>query len=692
MTRRWRTLAALAFLLAVTAGFYWKLTISRQYTYLEGSDLAIQVRPWLDYQAREFHAGRFPLWDPYEWGGQPLAGQVQPGSFNPLNWILFAMPLENGHIPIRTLHWYWVLIHWLGAAFCYALCRDLKAGEWPALLGASIFALTGFLGHTDWPQILMSSIWIPLVLLFFARAVRGEPQPGGGRGSAALCGAALAMQFLSGHHQVPVFTALLMGTLWAWHVAMNWKQHVPQFLCFAAVFGLMSAPQVLPAVEYGKQAVRWAGAPEPLHWNEKVPFSVHAEYSLEGRSIPGMVIPGISLHANPFVGIVAMALALAAIGLGWRQRHVRLFAAVALGGLMLALGKDFPLYHLIYATVPGVEKARIPAMAVVLAQVAIAVLAALGLEAWSNGLRSKVVVRGLLGFSGSVLAIYAGLALLHREPANYGAAIVAVVALALAAVLAKFGRCRQAGALVFALFLIEAVTAAPRLARFDRRDSYAHMLANQQDIAEYLRAQPGWFRFEVDDAVIPYNFGVFHGLEQFGGGVSSMLARVHRILGHDATPRLFGIGYRVARAPSNPAQVPVFQSRSGLTVYRDPRIGEPLWTVHSATCGTADRLRVVGRLPEFFAIEADMACAGELVAGDPWFPGWRAWVDGRRVRMQEVVGVVRGVPVDAGRHRIEFRFRPGSVYWGVALCALGIALTTYWNVRNRRGICENPHA
>jgi len=677
---RWRTLAALAFLLVATAGFYWKLTLTRDYTYLEGPDLAIQVRPWLDYQAREFHAGRLPLWDPYEWAGQPLAGQMQPATFNPLNWILFAMPLDGGHLPIGVLHWYWVLIHWLGAVFCYALCRDLKAGQWASLLGGSIFALTGFLGHTDWPQILMSGIWIPLVLLFFARVVRGE-RPGG---SAALCGAALAMQFLGGHHQVPVFTAVLMGGLWAWHVASAWTKHLPQFLQFAVVFGLMSSAQVLPAVEYGKQAVRWAGVPEPLHWNEKVPFRVHAEYSLQGRSILGMVIPGISLHANPFVGMVAMALALAAVGLAWRQRHVRLFAAVALGGLLLALGKDFPLYRLIYAVVPMVEKARFPAMGVVLAQAGIAALAALGLELWGGGRRSQAVVRLLVVFSAAVLAIYAVLGALHRAPANYGAAIVAVVALALAGVLAIFPRVRLAGALVFSLFLTEAVTAAPRLARFDRRDSYAHLLESQKDIAAFLRSESGWFRFEVDEAEIPYNFGVLYGLEQFGGGVSSMLARTHRILGHEETPRLFGIRYRVARTPSNPAQVVVFHSRSGLNVYRDPRIGEPVWTVHPAPCGADDRLRIVERLPELFIVEADLACAGQLVVGDPWFPGWRAWVDGNRTRIQEAEGTVRAVQLDAGRHRIEFRFRPGSVYWGAALSVLGMALTTFCCIRETR--------
>jgi hypothetical protein len=124
------TLAALAILLVLTSGFYWKLTLTSDWTFLEAPDLAIQVRPWLDFAAREFHAGRLPMWDPYEWAGHTLIGQVQPGIANPLNWILFAMPLRDGHIPISTLHWYWVLIHWLGAVFTWALCRDLGASFW----------------------------------------------------------------------------------------------------------------------------------------------------------------------------------------------------------------------------------------------------------------------------------------------------------------------------------------------------------------------------------------------------------------------------------------------------------------------------------------------------------------------------------------------------------------------------------
>jgi len=127
-------------------------------------------------------------------------------------------------------------------------------------------------------------------------------------------------------------------------------------------------------------------------------------------------------------------------------------------------------------------------------------------------------------------------------------------------------------------------------------------------------------------------------------------------------------------APSNPAQIEVFQSRSGLKVYRDPRIGEPLWSIHQTPCRAPDHLRVITRLSNASIFEASMSCPGLMVAGDNYYRGWRAWVDGRRVPIQEVEGV-RAVELSPGRHRIEFRYRPASVYIGAGLTLLGLMLT-----------------
>ena len=747
MSSPWRTLAALAFLLALTVGFYRQLTLSTGYTWLENPDQALQVRPWLDYEAREIHAGRVPLWDPYQVGGQSLIGQVQPSLANPLNWILFAMPLPGGHIPLGVLHWYWVLIHWAAAIFCYALCRDLKTGIGASLVGASVWAFAGFMGHSGTPQFLMSALWVPVVLLFLARVFRGQ-RP---RGNAALCGVAMGLAFLSGHHNVPIYTAVLLGGLWLWYVASQnvvgslvgrtgvpsgpsaagplagsrvipeqheeaestdqpeslrlhgdprppggppYRHRLVHLLIFLTVCLLVSAVQMLPAIEYGRRALRWAGSPEPQHWKDRIPYSVHAEYSLHARSIPGMVIPGLAVHANPFVGIVALSLALTAVYLRWRSHRVRLFAAVALGGLLLALGADSPVHRIAYLLIPMVEKARYPAMAVVISQVGIAVLAAFGLEALrqASPADAQPTVRWLTGFSVSIFAIYGALAVLHRAPTAHPAWIVGAVSVALAALLYWWSRRRPAWlwglpAAVLALFFIEASTLALPIQHQNQPDSLLKPVADEADIAEFLHRQPGWFRVQMDEDAVPVNFGDFYDIEQFGGYVASMPVNLNAILGDRRTPRWFGVQFYVGRKPANPRQIELFQSRTGLKVFRNPGIQEPLWAEHDTPCGAADRLRVVSRVPNAMVIDAGLGCGGRVVAGDPWFPGWCAWVDGKRVRIQEYAGVVRAVPVAAGRHRIEFYYRPGSVYWGAGLSALGILLAGlfYRHDRPRQG-------
>ena len=163
---------------------------------------------------------------------------------------------------------------------------------------------------------------------------------------------------------------------------------------------------------------------------------------------------------------------------------------------------------------------------------------------------------------------------------------------------------------------------------------------------------------------------------------SSLPVRTHRMLGNAETPRLFGIRYRVARQPSDPAQQEVFRSRSGLKVYRDPRIAQPLWTWRDVPCAAPDRLRVVSRLPEVFVVEAELGCPGLVVAGDSYYPGWRARVDGERRPVQELYAV-RAVRVGAGRHTVEFRYRPASVYWGFGLTLLGFSIAAFFRLRPR---------
>src|SRR5579872_1332346 len=281
---RLRAAAFPALLIVICIGFFWKLVLTNQYTWLDLPDNANQVLPWYQFQAGEWHHGRMPIWDPYLWGGQPLLAQAQPGAAYPINWLLFLAPLRNGWIRQSYLHWYFVLIHVQGALFCYWLCRDLQRSYAASLLSGLAFGLGGFMGTNTWPQMLNSAVWAPLVLLFFLRAMRGwRPLT-----SAAWSGVFLGVAFLSGHHQIPIFLCLTMAGAWLYYLVADSAarlQRLKLLFIFVLLFILISAFQTLPSYEYGKLARRWIGAQDSVGWQDTVPYFIHQRYALYPESL-----------------------------------------------------------------------------------------------------------------------------------------------------------------------------------------------------------------------------------------------------------------------------------------------------------------------------------------------------------------------------------------------------------------------
>ena len=145
---------------------------------------------------------------------------------------------------------------------------------------------------------------------------------------------------------------------------------------------LVGALQILPAQEYGHLAKRWVGAEHPLTWNEPVPYYVHQEYSLGTRCrCSRFVFPGIEPACRSRLSAWwRFLLALLALALCWKHPAVKLFAAIAIGGIVYSLGHNSVFQGFLYALVPMVEKARVPSMAVIIFDIGAAVLAAFGVD------------------------------------------------------------------------------------------------------------------------------------------------------------------------------------------------------------------------------------------------------------------------------------------------------------------------
>jgi len=89
---------------------------------------------------------------------------------------------------------------------------------------------------------------------------------------------------------------------------------------------------------------------------------------------------------------------------------------------------------------------------------------------------------------------------------------------------------------------------------------------------------------------------------------------------------------------------------------------------------------VVEYSPHKVIVDVQTAAPGILVLSDAWYPGWYSTVDGQDADILRINHALRGVYVDNGTHRVEFRFRPPSLYLG-ATFSFGALLTMVLIVR-----------
>jgi len=719
-------------LLAIVILFYWKLVLTHQYTWLETPDMANLVLPWLQFQAGEWHWHGFPLWDPNSWFGQPLFGQAQPGSAYPLNWLLFLAPLKNGWLRESSLNWYFVLMRALAALTAYAFARDLGRSRLASILAGCVYALGGYVAFTRAPQMVNGAVWTPLVFLYLLRAQRGE-RPWA---SALLSGFFLGFGWLAGHHQMNLFVSIAAVSLWIWLCIRGGKIDWAMARLAAGsllIAVLASGFQTLPMAEYGRLAVRWSGPPDPLRFDQTVPYTVHEEYALKPLGLLGIAIPGVDIGsaqgANPYVGIVAFTLALLGAILAWRQRPVRWLAALSLSGILFSLGPNSLLHGVLYALVPLVEKARVPGAGTVVFAVGLAPLVAFGVDAlcvpasfeWSR--RFGWVLGGLAG----VLALLSLVLYAFKIASGLGDDRIMITALAAAlasgvlaawragAISAREGAVAAVGLVLFELANVSGYSFPNRNDPAGNR--YLAPLSQHSDLADFVRGHEMAARVAYDDTLIPYNIGDWYGIEAVNAYTAGVLTNIWDMdLFSDRGRRFFGVKYYFGKTPPSPDFKEVFTGRSGLKVFENAAAYPRVWSVHAATsvpaisgirpkmddpafdprhaallteaalteaappnlggCGSDDDdIQMPQHMPSYVRIDAHLGCRGMVILTDPYFPGWRAYVDGKRAPIIEVYGGVRGVVVEAGDHLVEMRYRPWSVLLG-ALMTLAAALLT----------------
>jgi uncharacterized membrane protein YfhO len=541
-----------------------------------------------------------------------------------------------------------------------------------------------------------------------------------------LSGSFLGVAWLSGHHQAPMFLMLAAAGAWLHFIFRaarpDWRMVRAAALAFAFAM-LTGALQILPAYEYGHLAKRWVGAPEALSWNQPVPYSVHQTYDLKLFDLPGIVFPRVQTHVSPFVGVVALALALLALAVGCRNSRVqsapRLLGAVGLGSLIYALGQHSVFQGFLYGLIPELDKARVASAAIVVFQFAVAVLAAFGLD--QLGLEDacpwpRRVVWCALGFGVVTLIVFQTIYFANKWSftGEDNVMLTPFVALAFAALLFAAVRgtvSRNQGAVLMLLLVLLELgnnVVSVITPRSDaNRTKWLDQMRDNGDVAQFLKSDAAFPRANVADNAFAESWGALHDVEMIGGSSPSLTANMQNFEFWKLPSRLlWGVGYTIAAKPSEEGDL-VFTGISGMRLYRHKGVFPRAWAIHELvqtptaeagrrmiqeqlpdflhlgytltaappleSCDARDEVALTERSTDRVRIRARLNCRGMVVLSDVFFPGWRADIDGNAAPIFEVNGAMRGVVVPRGDHVITMRYRPASALAGALLSLIGVA-------------------
>jgi hypothetical protein len=352
-------------------------------------------------------------------------------------------------------------------------------------------------------------------------------------------------------------------------------------------------------------------------------------------------------------------------------------------------------------------------MAIMLFDLGVAVLAGFGVDAARRSV-PRLIVLSLCGFAAILYFVSVALAMTAGSDLRRfsGLVLAAVVAVLLASLLYAWSRNHISGRAATTCLVLLLMLELGNLigAGWTNRDQHwpgLEKMAENADIVQFLKAQAGYVRVDIDAQAIPFNFGDWHGVYQFGG-YAGVTRNIIQIQSNYAARMLYGTNFYIGTKPFYDGQPQVYEGKSGLKVYQNAGAFPGAWSVHSAItvpdekaievqlqrplpelahetfltgsapqlekCAGDDIVNLALRAPNRIVVQADMRCRGMVVIGQTYFPGWVATVDEHPARIWEAYSTLQGVVVDTGRHRIELRYRPISVYIGAVLTGFGLLL------------------
>jgi hypothetical protein len=648
--------------------------------------------------------GMLPLWNIYQFSGFPLLAVIQTAVLYPFSVIPgLLLPELTGYNVDITLH------ICLAGFFTYLYARRLGLGHFASFSAGVLFAFMGYLvRYTPQLSVVRSAAWIPFILYCF-EGIRS-------RLSIRSCfpgAVGVAMQLYAGHPQVCFYTYLLLLLYvlsYAFSLGAGSRARF-SVLCAGAVgLGMvLAAPQLYATWELSAQSVR-----------ESLEYVDFASFSYAPGNLPALVFPFL-FGGRPLGYIGQLPLLLAVVGLVMGLRgdvHVRFWGLAAVLSLVLALGDNIPPLHRLMYHVPVYNSFRGSERHVIEFSLALSLLSAFGISFVSRGgERARKALKLVLVCLSSVLAIHilvaapGGLRALIAPETFVPVFFASVFLLLLVLVYrgSRFGLVKYVVAVAIAIEVLAFGTV--KWVSVEKVENYRaglfQRLAGVEERVAFLD-EPGTSLLAIRrkiqlvggyDPLIPGNYDTLLDMGGIGvrpkfwpqlvennrilsmlnvryvvlpGGmdIPERLNPLYRKLEEDTEYVLYENLSHLPRAYSVAELVTVdgiHAVKTELALKRlDPAKQAAVTSRDFAEIGSGEFARgevsVLDYGHQHAVLRTEFPDRGFVVLADQYYPGWKAYVDGKEVKIYRTNGVLRGVVVPPGEHELAFVYRPYGIY------------------------------
>jgi hypothetical protein len=569
------------------------------------------------YLSELLHAGKLPFWTPYTFSGMPLLADPQLGAWYPLNWPFFLLGITPRAIEAQlAMH---ALIAALGA---YLLARELFGSRTGAVLAALFFAFSGLFAETSsHVGPFQATSWLPALLWTGRRAARSV------RWLAPLAIVSGCL-VLTGHFQTALYSFFALTVFLIADAVLaggDWRRTATALACAALAAATLPAVMVLPGLELSAQSIR-SGAD----------YSHDAGAALVPDALATLVVPDhygaleVEGYRGPqditqfylYMGI--LMLPLAAVGAVARERWHAL--ALLVPGAWYAFGPPAGFYSVI-ALLPGFRNVRAPIQMWFVAALGLALLAGMGAGKLRTRWNSPWIAAALIAFTACDLYYWNmsrnQLAFARASfQDTYGAAQdrfhAAVAPLTQQPVHRIYSP-------------VDSPAFGPLNSSLDSRIEVTYGY-NPLELSRYAK----YIETAAANPRLLNGLGVTASIDMKSGAIQSNPAALPRIYAPDTVLSVRTRDEAAARlATLDPAREAIIES-----------------TAPAGSPNGGVQIRTTTYESDLYRAHVDAPHPALLRIATPYFPGWRAEIDGSPAPIVPMDLALMGVSVPAGSHEL----------------------------------------